>query len=87
LNVLIDKDDDEDKLFILFLLSFIAKFIAVISIGSERFSPPPVHKSTISPIPRYNDIAATPSMAFTAVLPPLPLQLQDHAKLIYLHQQ
>jgi hypothetical protein len=40
-------------------------FIRVTSIGTGG-SPPPCIASIILPIPRYNDIAATPSVAFTA---------------------
>ncbi len=58
-------------------------FIAVTSIGTGG-SPPPVIASIILPIPRYNVIAATPSVAFNAThLPPL---LQDHVLQIYQHQ-
>ena len=62
--------DELDKLFILFLLVATAIFIAVTSIGAGgSLPPPPVNKSIILPIPRYNDIAATPSAAFTATAP------------------
>ena len=61
--------DELDKLFILFLLVATAIFIAVTSIGAGGSLPPPVNKSIILPIPRYNDIAATPSAAFNATTP------------------
>ena len=62
--------DELDKLFILISLVATAIFIAVTSIGAGGSPPPPpVSKSIILPIPRYNDMAATPSTAFTATRP------------------
>jgi len=62
--------DEEDKLFKSFLTLERFMFIAVTSIGvGGSTPPPPVIASTILLIPRYNDIAATPSVAFNAVTP------------------
>ena len=53
-------------------------FIAVTSKGIGGSPPPsPVIAWTEPPIPRYNDIAATPSADFTATAPHL---LQDQKK-------
>jgi hypothetical protein len=60
-------------------------FIAVTSIGTGGSpTPSPVIASTILPIPKYNDIAATPSADFTATV--LTPSLARHGHRIFQHQ-